>query len=249
LMLSPEFPLGLPSLPPIHDDALRQQAFTHRSHLSRSIDPFSDSSYPRDYESLEHLGDSVLNLCVTDIIRKKYPNLRPGGATVVRSKIINNANLATVASRYEFGPRMLISSAQAIVLRESPSLLADMFEAYVGAIYTESGFAITHTFLTELFTPYARLAYDEAFAEHNLSDASKSPSDASSASNPNGAVMQLNQLLQRAGFPPVVWVETLDGVGANAQWTMDAIIEGKHVGTGTARSKARAKNLAAEEAL
>lgn len=82
LKYSPDFPSGFPALPEIKDAVLLEQTFTHRSYLSRPVEPFLDPSHPRDYESLEHLGDSVLNMCVTDVIRKQYPDLRPGGATV-----------------------------------------------------------------------------------------------------------------------------------------------------------------------
>jgi dsRNA-specific ribonuclease len=183
---------------------------------------------------------------------------------IVRSKIINNSNLASIAHHYSFGARMHINVTQEAVLREAESILgaaphttrsldlftdasdlpflpflfvADVFEAYVGAVYTEQGFDRTTIWLNELFTPYAELAYSEALAENNTPI-------------PNGSLMRLNELLQRAGMPPVRWmdrkVKSATGV---SMWKLDAIVDQRHVGTGIAPSKARAKNIAAEEAL
>lgn len=185
---------------------------------------------------------------------------------IVRSKIINNNNLASIANHYSFGARLHISVAQEAVLREAESILgallsrtlldsrillsmtdlsfllsslitADVFEAYIGAVYTEQGFERTTVWLNELLTPYAELAYSEALAEND-------------APIPTGSLMRLNELLQRAGMPPVHWtnrkVKSVTGV---AMWKLDAIVDERHVGSGVAPSKARAKNIAAEEAL
>jgi len=234
---SPSFPDGLPPLPEITDQTLLTQTFTHRSYLQRPVTSFMDSSQPRDYESLEHLGDSVLNLGVTDLLRRLYPDLRPGGATLVRSKIINNANLASIANRYSFGTRVHINVTQEAVLREAESVLADVFEAYIGAVYTERGFERTTAWLANLLTPYAQLAYSEALVEHN-------------APLSNGSLMRLNELLQRAGMPPVHWMDyEIKSATGGSSWKLDAIVNQQLVGTGVATSKARAKNIAAEEAL
>lgn len=113
-----------------------------------------------------------------------------------------------------------------------------MFEAYVGAVYTEQGFEKTSSWLAELFKPYAHAAFDEAMAERNITVS-------------HGALMKLNEMLQRAGLKPVKWAEK-KAQGANGSivsWQMDAVVEGRHVGMGIAQSKAGAKNIAAEEAL
>ena len=74
---------------------LLTQTFTHRSYLQRPVVSFLDPSQPRDYESLEHLGDSVLNLGVTDLLRQLYPDLRPGGATVSKLDSLEVISLLT----------------------------------------------------------------------------------------------------------------------------------------------------------
>jgi len=62
--------------------------------------------------------------------------------------------------------------------------------------------------------------------------------------------MRLNELLQRAGMPPVRWMDRkIKSATGIPMWKLDAIVDQKHVGTGVASSKARAKNIAAEEAL
>lgn len=116
-------------------------------------------------------------------------------------------------------------------------MVADVFEAYIGAVYSEQGFECTIAWLAELFTPYAELAYSEALAEHD------SPI-------PDGSLMRLNELLQRSGMPPVHWMDRKVKTSTGASmWKLDAIVDKRHVGTGIAPSKARAKNIAAQEAL
>lgn len=83
-VISPYLTTPPPALPDIGDSTLLLQVFTHKSYHGQPSSSFLDSSnfQDRDYESLEHLGDSVLNMCVTDMIRQAYPDVRPGGATV-----------------------------------------------------------------------------------------------------------------------------------------------------------------------
>jgi hypothetical protein len=78
------FPDGLPPLPPIQDDRTRRQVFTHKSFYGRPTREFeARPTDPRpDNESLEHLGDTVIQYCTTLLIRKLYPYLSPGPATV-----------------------------------------------------------------------------------------------------------------------------------------------------------------------
>jgi ribonuclease III len=74
----------MPDLPMIQNKELRTQAFTHRSFASRPAHVFEDheNDPSPDNEMLEHLGDTVLNLAVTSMLRELYPRLRVGPSTV-----------------------------------------------------------------------------------------------------------------------------------------------------------------------
>lgn len=85
------FPAGVPPLPLIQNEHLRKQVFTHRSYHGRPTREFE--AHPKDprpdNESLEHFGDSIIQYCTTVLVRKLYPRLSPGPATVeIASSIV-----------------------------------------------------------------------------------------------------------------------------------------------------------------
>lgn len=151
-------------------------------------------------------------------------------------------------------------------------LLADVFEAYIGALYLSEGFATTHTFLCDLLTPYAEQAYNETLADHE--------SRVSSLLSYEEAVkslysMKLNRFLRKRGKRPVWWKDSpvdnpslaLDvSPSTNADteitdnasgttlrkgqlWKSEAWLGRVVLGTGIAPTKSKARNVAAKYAL
>jgi len=158
---------------------------------------------------------------------------------VTQEAVLRDAESILGAAAHNLGlSKILIISLSHKFIHPFPSqFAADVFEAYVGAVYTEQGYESTAVWLAELFTPYAELAYSEVLAEYHTPI-------------PNGSLMRLNELLQRAGMPPVRWMDhKIKSATGVPMWKLDAIVDQRHVGTGVASSKARAKNIAAEEAL
>ncbi|KAF9515435.1 hypothetical protein BS47DRAFT_1341929 [Hydnum rufescens UP504] len=157
------FPNGLPPLPSIRNEHIRKQVFTHKSFYTRpnrEFEPGPDD--PRsDNESLEHLGDSVLQYCTTLLVRRLYPRLRPGTATHIRSSIVDNRNLAAIAVGYNLSQHLRVSPS-APHIRNNPGLQADAFEAYVGGLHEDQGLELVDTWLTALFTPYIHAMHEDA---------------------------------------------------------------------------------------
>lgn len=119
-----------------------------------------------------------------------------------------------------------------------------MFEAYIGALYTEKGFEPTYSWLSELLTPYAREAYAIALAESSPPSAHGS-NGLSTTEAQGGHVSKLNEWLQRIGKEPPRW----EAHSASGMWKVEAWVSGEKLGTGVAQSKAKAKHVAAMEAL
>jgi ribonuclease-3 len=113
-----------------NDDALLTQALTHRS-LSADHN-----------ERLEFLGDSLLNMIVSDFLYRRFPNLDEGELSRIRASLVSGKALAAVAAELNLGEHLLLGSGE----RNSggkrrSSILADAVEAILGAIYLDGGMA------------------------------------------------------------------------------------------------------------
>jgi len=111
------------------------------------------SSYAAEHECesnerLEFLGDAVVDLAVADLILRDYPHLNEGASSVARSRVVNEASLARAASRLDLARHVRIGKG---VVKEQglerPSLLADVFEAVVAALYLERGYDVAKAFV------------------------------------------------------------------------------------------------------
>lgn len=262
--LSPQLgPEGLPPLPEIHSNTIRTQVFTHRSYFARPTHIFEDTPEDPspDNEMLEHLGDTVLNLIVTDLIRSDYPYLRVGPSTKVRALVVGNPTLASISVRYQLPERLLMHPAQAITLKASTNIQADLFEAYIGGVYSDRGLQIIKPWLCPLFRPYIAEAYRHVRVQHGLSPDPTPPATPlspgggrpapSHSSATIGHLSLFNQHLQQQG-KTIEWVwRDSEGQGTRTTpiWVVQAIVGEDCVGRGRGSTKKAAKNEAAKEGL
>ncbi|KAI0353098.1 ribonuclease III [Trametes cingulata] len=168
--LKPEFHDGLPPLPEIHSEALRLQVFTHRSFYARPTHVFEDmpDDPSPDNESLEHLGDTVLSLVVTGLLRDVYPCLRVGPSTKIRALVVGNPTLAWISVQYRLPERLRMHPAQAITLCASANIQADLFESFVGGLYLDQGLEAVKKWLHPLLRPFLAIAYRTVRVQHGL---------------------------------------------------------------------------------
>jgi ribonuclease-3 len=89
-------------------------------------------------ERLEHLGDAVLQLCITHLLFRKYPNESEGTLTKMRTKIVNGATLAQIGRRMNIDNLVVVSKIANNALCHD-RLYEDTFEALVGAVYLDLG--------------------------------------------------------------------------------------------------------------
>jgi len=198
--------------------ALFARALTHSS--------FSGEHDVESNERLEFLGDAVVNLAIADAILRDYPQLNEGSGSLARSRVVNEDSLAAVAREIGVPEALLLGKGEAKSGGSTrPSLLADAFEALMGALYLERGaeFAVT--------TAQILLA-------STLAEAARSPlvSDAKS---------QLRQWAEAQGFGPPIYDVTVTGPDHDPTFIVRVTVDHAVVGEATGRSKKAAEIAAA----
>ncbi|MCC3373049.1 ribonuclease III [Cohnella sp. REN36] len=123
--------------------ALLRQAFTHTSYVNEQR-----GSRVEHNERLEFLGDAVLQLTVSEALYRMYPDRPEGELTRLRAGIVCEPSLVRFAEALDFGQVVLLGKGEEQTGgRTRPSLLADAFEAFVGALYLDQGLEEVRTFL------------------------------------------------------------------------------------------------------
>ncbi len=140
------------NLPKFKNKQLFAQSFVHRSYLNETKKKLSSN------ERLEFLGDSVISFVVSQHLYNKYPNFDEGILTNLRSLLVNTKSLALCAKELDFGNYMLLSKGEEESRgRQNQSLLADSFEAFVGALFLDQGTDAVSDFLNQVLLPKADL--------------------------------------------------------------------------------------------
>jgi ribonuclease-3 len=128
-----------------NDKKLLEQAFIHRSYINEN----SGSKFSHN-ERLEFLGDAVLELIVTDYLYNKYPDRDEGELTAYRSALVNAVIIGEVALSLDMNDYLLLSKGEAKDIGKARSyILANTYEAYVGAVYLDQGYDVTRNFIAD----------------------------------------------------------------------------------------------------
>ena len=122
---------------------LLKEALTHRSYLNEN------PSWPLPHnERLEFLGDAVLELAVTEILFSRYPTSPEGELTSIRSALVNYQMLADIAKNMELGDYVFLSKGEAKDAGKAREvILANAFEAVLGAVYLDAGYESAKNFI------------------------------------------------------------------------------------------------------
>jgi ribonuclease-3 len=125
------------------DKDLLKQAFIHRSYINEN-----PSSGIAHNERLEFLGDAVLELIVTDYLYNKYPSYTEGELTSIRSALVNAIIISEVASSVGMNDFLLLSKGENKDTGKARQyILANTYEAYVGAVYLDQGYDVVKEFI------------------------------------------------------------------------------------------------------
>jgi ribonuclease III len=206
------------------DRELLVQALTHRSYEA-------DGTRKTANERLGFLGDAVLDLVVTEALYRRRPEWSEGDLTQARSTIVNRDALAERSKASGLGKHLLLGSSEdRSGGRKRDSILADAFEAVIGAMYLDGGIKPASRFvLTQLASHI-----DRALAD---------------APTQNFKSRLLEYVQARSGRSPKYELVSEAGPDHRKVFTMAVRVEGKIVGEGQGPNKKKAEQEAAREAI
>ncbi len=131
------------------DKNLLKQAFTHRSYINEN-----GGAGIGHNERLEFLGDAVLELIVTDFLYLKYPTYTEGELTSLRSALVNAVIISEIAVEVGMNDFLLLSKGEAKDNGKARQyILANTYEAYVGAVFLDQGYEVAERFVKESLLP------------------------------------------------------------------------------------------------
>jgi len=204
---------------------LLENAIVHRSYLNEN----PDFPLPSN-ERLEFLGDAVLEQVVSNYIYHNFPELPEGELTALRASLVRTESLADEARRLGLGEELLLSKGEETSGgRDNPYLLANTFEAVVGAIYLDQGIEMSQDFIQR------ELLYK---TQQSLKAGTK---------DPKSKFQELTQA--KFGVTPNYKVIKEWGQPHEKQFLSGVYIKRKKVGEGKGRNKKEAEEEAAKKAL
>lgn len=209
---------------PYHDLSLYKEAFTHASYTNEV------PSVKKDYERLEFMGDAVLQLYVSEYLFKLFPEVPEGTLTTHRSKLVREESLARFSKQLGLGELLYLGVGEERSHgRERESVLANIFESFVGALYLDCGEKEVQKILEEtIYQHVGDLDYDDI-------------------TDYKTTLQELIQADQRR----TVTYELLEMSGpSNApEFTVAVMMDEMKLGVGHGTSKKKAEQQAAKDAL
>jgi ribonuclease-3 len=207
------------------DVNLLQQALVHSSF------GFEQLKDGRNNETLEFLGDAVLDLAVSDMLFRMYPGIREGELTKLRAGLVRETTLARMARNIKLGDFLMLGKGEeASHGRKKHSILASAFEAMVGAIYLDRGYDGALHFIRSNFGPML-----PAKKENILIEDAKS---------------QLQEKIQEHfNLAPTYHLDDEEGLAHAKNFTVSVRFRNEILGVGSGSSKKMAEQQAAEAAL
>lgn len=131
------------------DESILKNAFIHRSYVNEHQGESLEHN-----ERLEFLGDAVLELVVTDFLFKKFPDKPEGELTAYRAALVNTITIANAASQLGMNDFLMLSRGEAKDTgRARQYILANTFEAVIGAIYLDQGYDAAQAFIEKNIFP------------------------------------------------------------------------------------------------
>lgn len=205
--------------------ALLKEAFTHSSYVNEHR-----KQRLSDNERLEFLGDAVLELAVSQYLYRNNKDMPEGEMTKLRAAIVCEPSLKNFAEELEFGKFLRLGKGeQQTGGRERPAILADAFEAFLGALYLDQGFDNVLDFLNiHVFPKLTTGAFSHAMDYKS----------------------QLQEFVQQHKDQKIEYrIIEEKGPSHNKEFVAEVVIQEKAAGNGTGRTKKEAEQRAAKNAL
>jgi ribonuclease III len=207
------------------DLRLLQKALIHSSYA------FEQAQGRNDNENLEFIGDAVLDLVIGHVLFHRYPRMREGDLTKLRSSLVNEQHLAKMARALNLGAYLALGKGEdASHGRAKSSILSCAYEAVVGAIFEDGGYQIVCEVIERFFLPEIEGKKEELL----LSDAKS----------------RLQESLQeKYNEAPSYRVDAEEGPSHQKLFTIAVCFREQVLGIGQAGSKKEAEQRAATAAL
>ena len=207
------------------DRTLLETALTHSSFANEK-----QAAGAVSYERLEFLGDSVLGLTAAEFLYFHEPALPEGRMTRLRAELVCEASLHETALALGLGEYMRLGRGEELTGgRERTSILADMVESIIAAIYLDGGMAEAKRFIMTRVLQNARI--DEVHPSADYKTA-------------------LQELVQKNGEVRICYEQTGEsGPDHNKLFSFSVSVDGKTIGEGSGRTKKEAEQMAARRAL
>ncbi|WP_134700343.1 ribonuclease III [Ammoniphilus sp. YIM 78166] len=208
-----------------HNEKLLRQAFTHSSYVNEHRGkPYQDN------ERLEFLGDAVLELTVSQFLFTHFPKMSEGEMTKLRAAIVCEPSLVRFAESLEFGKTVLLGKGEEMTGgRQRPALLADVFEAFIGALYLDQGLPKVFSFLEQFVFPSV---------------------DRGEFMKTTDYKSQLQEHVQHDNLGEISYrIIEEKGPAHNREFVSEVLLNGVSMGTGRGRSKKEAEQHAAAVAI
>jgi len=215
---------------PLSDlEARLAHTFDDRNLLDVALTHASAPEAATTYERLEFLGDRVLDLVMADFLMRRHPDEKEGDLARRLAALVDRNSLAEIAGQLDIGAHLRLSPGEeAAGLRGNATVLADVMEAVIGAIYTDGGLSAARPMVERLWTP---------LAERNV----EPPMDVKTA---------LQERVQRRGGGLPQYREVArSGPDHRPVFTIEVTVDGFQPARGQGASKREAERAAAEALL
>lgn len=208
-----------------HDESVLRQAFTHSSYVNEQR-----GKRIQDNERLEFLGDAVLELTVSQFLYKMFPKMSEGEMTKLRAAIVCEPSLVKFAELLSFGDIVLLGKGEELTGgRQRPALLADVFEAFIGALYIDQGLDAVFNFMEKYV--YPRIDKGEFTQVTDFKS-------------------QLQEYVQQDSLGEIQYrIIQEKGPAHNREFVSEVLLNNLQLGVGIGRSKKEAEQQAAARAL
>ena len=203
-----------------NDESLLIQALTHTSYANEKGLKYTDS-----YEQLEYLGDTVLQLITSEYLLQQFPDSKEGTLTQYRASLVSEKALSQRAREIGLNHYIRLGNGERKTDgANKPSILCDVVESLIGAIYKDGGISNAESFIYKFVLNGVELV-DTDFKS------------------------QLQAKLSSKADKLEYKLISTSGTDHEPLFTIQAVVDGKTLGTGQARTKKEAEQMAAKESL
>jgi ribonuclease-3 len=207
------------------DPVLLQKALVHSSFGFEQLDDAQNN------ETMEFLGDAVLDLVVTDMLFHRFPEIREGELTKLRAGLVRETTLARIARTIRLGDFIMLGKGEeASQGRKKASILAGTFEALIGAIFLDRGYGAALDIVGRHLNPLLPEKKGKILVEDTKS-------------------LLQEKLQEQFNRAPIYFLENEQGPDHAKQFTVTVRFNEKVLGTGSGTSKKEAEQRAAAAAL